>query len=183
MTREEIMAARILPKQVVREIREMYWADNEPYFEVHCAEDEPTEEEIAAKKYISPEKVQRMPPETVTDYLVRRHRIESADDVIRILSVATGRGEDDLRQAIFGEGRFEEKDFYYPTETQKEIIKFRFRYLEYGSENIPEKAKKEFDVLMRQVPEEAREENIKEAVAYIKHYADTGIYPAWLIYP
>lgn len=177
------MTSRILPKQVVKEIRRMYWEDTEPYFEVNCIEDEPTEEEIASKKYISPEKVQRMPPETVTDYLVRKHRIESSDDIIRILSVATGREEDDLRQAVFGEGKFEEKDFYYPTEIQKEIIKFRFRYLQYGSDNVPEKIKEEFDALMRQVPQESREENIKEAVAYIKHYSDTGIYPAWLIYP
>lgn len=189
MTREELMANRILPKEAVDDITWAYQQEHYPSYEEIRDSDE--EIDTASRTYISPEKVQRMPPEEVVDYLVEcdgHYDVRSCDGILHLLSVATGRTEDDLRQAIFGTGTFDAKKFYQPTELQKRTIKFLFKIAPKLAElNIPfddykkwtKEMQDEWSDITSQVPDEAVNEVFGEVNEYIGYYLKNGM-PLWL---
>lgn len=185
MTREEIMANRILPKDAVDIISDDYWMSFIPDYQ-----EEYDEEELAQKRYISHEKIQRMPPEEVVDVLVQYHQYEvrKSDDIIKVLSVATGRTEDELRNAIFGVGDFDAMKFFQPTEQQKAVIKAVFsisvKINDAGIEwkdykNWPQVCKDEWHNVLKDIPKEAIPSEMKDVDEYIKFYLKNGI-PSWL---
>lgn len=185
MTREEIMANRILPKEVVDIIAEDYRESLIPDYH-----EDYDEEELAQKRYISDEKIQRMPPEEVVDVLVQypQYEVRKTDDIIKVLSAATGRTEDELRNAIFGIGDFDAKKFYQPTEKQKAIMKAVFSihdrikninvdWLDY--DHWPQDCKDDWDKVLEDVPDEALLSEMKEVNGYIDYYIKHGV-PSWL---
>lgn len=188
MTRKELMLNRILDKNTVAQIRAWWQAER---YSLDMADE--NEDDYQRQMYISDEKIQRMPPEEISDILLDDEfsgigERPTTDDFIRILSAATGRTEQELRDAIFGTGSFNAVDFYRPTERQKKAIKFYFktgqrlaeRNLGMGDfDKWPEEYQKEWMQILDEFPEEARNEDFSEIKKYIKFYTDNGM-PHWL---
>lgn len=185
MTREELMANRILSKEVVDTISEDYRESFIPDFN-----EDYDEEELAQKRYISDEKIQRMPPEEVVDVLIQypQYEIRDSDGIIKVLSAATGRTEDEIRNAIFGIGDFDAKKFYQPTEKQKAIMKAVFsihdrlqkvhiNWLDY--DHWTQDCKDDWDKVLEDVSVEALPSEMKEVSEYIDYYVKHGV-PSWL---
>lgn len=187
MTREELMANRILSKEVVDIITESYKEQFIPDYH-----EEVDEDKLAEMRYIAPEKIQRMPPEEIVDELVvsgyPQYEVRDTKTLIHVLSVATGRTEDELRNAIFGVGDFDAKKFYEPTEKEKAVIKAVFSitvrlneknidWMDY--ENWPQDCKADWSKVLEDVPGEAIASEMKEVGGYIRYYMDNGI-PMWL---
>lgn len=187
MTREELMANRILPKEVVDIITESYHEQFIPDYH-----EEVDEDKLAEIRYISPEKIQRMPPEEIVDELVvsgyPQYEVRDAKTLIHVLSVATGRAEDELRNAIFGVGDFDAKRFYQPTEKQKAIMKAVFSITErlkkvnidwMDYEHWPKDCKDDWTKVFEDVPDEAVVSEMNEVNEYIAYYSKHGV-PLWL---
>lgn len=189
MTRTEIMANRILPQQAVDDIIRQYEMEHYPSYEELRDSDE--EIDTASRTYISPEKVQRMPPEDVVDYLANVYKdydTNTTDGIVKLLALATGRTEDAIRNAVFGTGEFDARKFYQPTEKQKEILRFVFKAtVQLAKINVkwtdwqkwPKDLWREWTDLINTLPDEAVDENIQECKEYIQYYIDNGI-PLWL---
>lgn len=179
------MANRILSKDVVDIIAEDHWESFIPDYH-----EEVDEEELAQKRYISDEQIQRMPPEDVVDVLVQYapYEVHDTDGIIKVLSAATGRTEDELRNAIFGVGDFDAKKFYQPTEKQKAIMKAVFSITErlrkvnidwMDYDHWPKDCKDDWDKVLEDVPDEAVVSEMHEVNEYIAYYSKHGI-PLWL---
>lgn len=192
MTKKDLMANRILSNEVVDIISNAYYMDNGPSWEKMTDGNEMDEDVIAQRRYISPEKVQRMPPEEVVDYLVtsgyKKYEVRDCDTIIHVLSAATGRSEEELRNAIFGEGDFDARKFYQPTDLQKRVIRFVFsttfklqemdlKWSEYKT--WPKKFQNAWTKLVEEIPDEAMEEFTNDTKEYIEYYLKNGI-PSWL---
>lgn len=186
------MANRILSKDVVGLVSTGYWQDNYPSWEEITGGEETDEETIAERTYISPEKIQRMPPEEIVDYLVmsgdRRYEVRDCDTIIRVLSAATGRTEDELRSAIFGVGDFDARKFYQPTDLQKRVIRFVFsatikltaKGLKFSEfKTWPKEYQKAWENLIDEIPDEELKEFTSDTKEYIDYYMKNGI-PSWL---
>lgn len=190
MTRQEIMANRILPKKAVDDIIWQYEMAHYPSYEEIRDSDE--EIDTVSRTYVSPEKVQKMPPEEVVDYLANintDYDTNTTDGIVRLLALATGRTEDDIRQAVFGTGEFNAKKFYQPTDLQKDCIRLTFKLSEAKKKHPeintqdfkqwPEEMQREFDRIYNQLPEGAWDEFWGECSGYIQYYMKNGI-PLWL---
>lgn len=180
MTRKEIMANRLLDKEIVDEIREAYAGEHVP-----SNLSDYDDEELAEMRYISPEKVQRMSPEEVIYYLISiGHKAESAEDILRLLAIATGREEKELSDAIFGEGGFSPMQYYEPTPLQKKAIKIIAELRETASipsapEMWPKDLAKRWEEICDKVPE-ADTDFFKECGEYLRYYTKEGGMPYWL---
>lgn len=192
MTRLELMANRILSEDVIDIVTNLYYLENRPTWEETMSGEEMDEDEIAERTYISPKKIQRMPPEEIVDYLVvsgdGKYEVRDCDTIIRVLSAATGRTEDELRNAIFGIGDFDAKKFYQPTDLQKRVMKFVFittaklheKGLTWANYSTwPKEYQDAWGKLVAEIPENATEEFTKDTQEYIKYYMANGI-PSWL---
>lgn len=190
MTREEIMENRILPKDVVDDIATIYQQDNSPTWEEMTGDNQPDEDEVAQREYISNERIQRMTPEEILDILIGypKYEVKDSNSLIRMLSVATGRTEDELRNAIFGMGDFDTRKFYQPTEKQKTIIKAIFSIAKklnkagikwHDYRHWTQECKDDWNKAFEDVPEEAVPSEMEEINGYIQYYLKHGI-PLWL---
>lgn len=186
------MTNRILSKEVVGIVSSAYKDDNYPSFEKLEDIGEDHDEIVAERTYISPERIQRMPPEEVVDYLAngfsKEYHVTDCDSLIHVLSAATGRTEDELRNAIFGIGDFDAKKFYQPTEKQKVIMKAVFsihdrlqkvhiNWLDY--DHWTQDCKDDWDKVLEDVSTEALPSEMKEVSEYIDYYVKHGV-PSWL---
>ena len=97
MTYKEIMLDRILDEKTMNEVREFWASTHAPKFGSDCTEDERKEME-----YISNEKIQRMPPCKIAAILLERNPARNVDEMVDVLSRATGRLSKDIYTAIFG---------------------------------------------------------------------------------
>lgn len=186
------MTNRILSKEVVGIVSSVYKDDNYPSFEKLEDIGEDHDEIVAERTYISPERIQRMPPEEVVDYLAngfsKEYHVTDCDSLIHVLSAATGRTEDELRNAIFGVGDFDAKKFYHPTDQQKAIIRAIFAILDRlgkagvkweDHDNWPQDCKDEWDKATEGIPAEAIPSEMNDVNSYIGYYMKNGI-PTWL---
>lgn len=190
MTRQEIMANRILPKQAVADIISQYQSAHYPSFEELRYSDH--EIDTASLTYVSPEKVQRMPPEEVVDYLAntgKDYETNTTSGIVRLLALATGRTENDISQAVFGTGDFDAKKFYQPTALQKECIRLAYR-LNMAKQNNPginaadfsqwpAELQDDFRRIYGKVPTGGWDEFWGECSDYIQQYMENGA-PLWL---
>lgn len=181
------MANRILPREVVDIITEAYHERFIPDYH-----EEVDEEVLAEMRYISPERIQRMPPEEIVDELIAsgcpRYEVRDTKTLIHVLSVATGRTEDELRNAIFGVGDFDAKKFYQPTDLQKRVIRFVFaatlKLAEKGLKwsefkTWPKEYQEAWSKLVDEIPDKALTEFTNDTKEYIDYYMKNGI-PSWL---
>lgn len=184
MTYKEIMLDRILGKETLSEVREFWASTHAPEFGSDCTEDERKEME-----YISDEKIQRMPPHKVADVLLGRNPARRVDEMVGILSRATGRSPKDIYTSIFGIGDESEMDgFYSPTKREKMLIQFKVDFIlaKRQDESIgtdcklwPLYLKEEWDKVCDSIPEEAFNEANEEADRYLKNYMRFG-FPSWV---
>ena len=184
MTYKEIMLDRILDEETVNEVREFWASTHAPEFGSDCTEDERKEME-----YISDEKIQRMPPRKVADILLNDKPARNVDEMVNILSRATGRSAKDIYTAIFGVGNESDMDgFYSPTKYEKMLIQFKVDYaLAKGIDSSigtdckfwPLYLKAEWDKVCNTIPEEAFNEANEEANRYLKSYMMFG-FPSWV---
>ena len=185
MTRKELMENRILSKDVIETVKRNHYYSFVPDFRKGY-----DEEDLAEKRYISSEAIQRLQPEKVVDILLNeggKYEVKNTNDIIRILSAATGRSDDELRTAIFGEGTFDEKKFYEPTEKQKEVLKaimyitdkigHKVNWNDY--EHWPEDCKKKWEDVLDDIPAEAIPSEMHEIDGYLEYYINNG-FPVWL---
>lgn len=192
MTKKDLMANRILSKEIVEIVSSIYHVDNYPSWEEITSGEELDEETIAERTYISPEKIQRMPPEEIVDYLVESGRkgyeVRDCNSLIHVLSAATGRTEDELRNAIFGVGDFDARKFYQPTDLQKRVIRFVFaatikltaKGLKFSEfKTWPKKLQEAWTKLINEIPEGGSDEFIYDTRDYINYYVKNGV-PSWL---
>ena len=184
MTKTEIMQNRILSKEAVEEVTEIYHDWHRPDFHENL-----TEEECEERMYISPERVQRMSPEDVFEHLCEYYgyNADTVHGMIPLLAIATGRTEEDVRTAIFGSGEFDPMKFYQPTAKQKVIIKFFLKVapellkqgVHFGDySKWPQATKDEWEQITKDVPSEASTEFYGEVNQYIQYYTTNGI-PNW----
>ena len=184
MMYKEIMLDRILDEETVNEVRKFWASTHAPEFGSDCTEDERKEME-----YISDEKIQRMPPHEVADILLGRNPAKCVDEMVGILSRATGRLPKDIYTAIFGIGNDGDMGgFYSPTEREKKLIQFKVDFIiAKGMDNgigndyklWPAYLMAEWDKLSKEIPDEAFEEANEEANRYLKHYMQFG-FPSWV---
>lgn len=184
MTYKEIMLDRILDEETVNEVREFWASTHAPEFGSDCTEDERKEME-----YISDEKIQRMPPRKVADILLNDKPARNVDEMVNILSRATGRLSKDIYTAIFGIGDESDMDgFYNPTKYEKMLIQFKVDYafakgkdesvrMDYDS--WPNHIKTEWDKISSHIPDEAFTEANDTANKYLKYYMMFG-FPSWV---
>lgn len=181
------MENRILPKDVVDIIAESYHEQFIPDYHEDVDEDK-----LAEMRYISHEKIQRMPPEEIVDELVvsgyPQYEVRDTKTLIHILSVATGRTEDELRNAIFGVGDFDTRRFYEPTGKEKAVIKMVFSIIgrlrktgiKWGDyAHWTQDCKDDWDKVLEDIPTEAVSSEMKEVSGYIEYYMKNGV-PTWL---
>lgn len=188
MTREEIMENRILDSRTVRLLRDI-WAGRHVHTELNP-------EDAYAEMYISDEKIQRLPPEEITDMMLDdRHQgtpggaLETTDSIFKILAVATGRPEGELREAVFGTGAFDPGKFYEPTPLQKEAIRVLYAvYTAVGNADgtdledmgtWPPSLAGKWRRIVAQVPDDGMSEFVGECRERLRGYIDGGI-PYWL---
>ena len=184
MTYKEIMLDRILDEETVNEVREFWASTHAPEFGSDCTEDERKEME-----YISDEKIQRVPPHKIADILLERNPARNVDEMVDVLSRATGRLSKDIYTAIFGVGDESDMDgFYNPTEYEKMLIQFKVDYvfakgkdesvrMDYDS--WPDHLKTEWDKVSSHIPDEAFTEANDAANKYLKYYMKFG-FPSWV---
>ena len=184
MTYKEIMLDRILDEKTMNEVREFWASTHAPKFGSDCTEDERKEME-----YISNEKIQRMPPCKIAAILLERNPARNVDEMVDVLSRATGRLSKDIYTAIFGIGGESDMDgFYSPTENEKMLIQFKVDYaIAKGLDGSigtdckfwPIYLKAEWDKVCNTIPEEASNEANEEANRYLKSYMKFG-FPSWV---
>lgn len=185
MTKTEIMENRILSTETVEEVMESYHQCNWPDYHEDLSEEERKE-----RMYISPERIQRMSPENVFEYLCDYHGYnpDTLTGMIPLLAIATGRTDEEVKTAIFGSGEFNPMKFYQPTDKQKNVIKFIFKvspelakkgvsFAEYAK--WPQTVKDEWEKFTNDVPDEATNEFFGEVGNYVRYYLANGI-PNWL---
>ena len=184
MTYKEIMLDRILDEKTMNEVREFWASTHAPKFGSDCTEDERKEME-----YISNEKIQRMPPCKIAAILLERNPARNVDEMVDVLSRATGRLSKDIYTAIFGVGDESDMDgFYNPTEYEKMLIQFKVDYvfakgkdesvrMDYDS--WPDHLKTEWDKVSSHIPDEAFTEANDAANKYLKYYMKFG-FPSWV---
>lgn len=195
MTKEEIMKNRVLTKEAVETVQHGYKYENQSDKEIDW-DDEDAYEQMQAqrqKEYISPEAVQTMAPEEVFHYLIQGDPCATfcgnpEEGFFRLLSDATGRSVDDLKDAVFGTGEFDKYKYYEPTPIQKRLIRyFTWLYLKLGNPtSIPlsEWPKECLDAgmeIIKDIPKEKRNEEYKNALEYVDYYAKRKNFPHWVI--
>lgn len=184
MTYKEIMLDRILGKETLSEVREFWASTHAPEFGSDC-----TEEERKEMEFISDEKIQRMPPRKIADILFNNKPARNVDEMVGILSRATGRSPKDIYASIFGIGDEGEMDgFYSPTKREKMLIQFKVDFIlakrldgSIGTDCKlwPLYLKEEWDKVCDSIPEEAFNEANEEADRYLKNYMRFG-FPSWV---
>ena len=130
-----------------------------------------------------------MPPRKIADILFNNKPARNVDEMVGILSRATGRSPKDIYASIFGIGDEGDMDgFYSHTKREKMLIQFKLDFIlakrldgHIGTncKLWPLYLKEEWDKVCDSIPEEAFNEANEEADRYLKNYMRFG-FPSWV---